>query len=159
MVDGRYLRKVDEDEVSIDVIAECQPGNSFSPIGGNGMKTIFYAEDDGILRNLVPVSMMQSGEFQVRTFCNGREILEAVETETPDLVLIDARMPEMGGVEAVTKMRERDDLAELPVIFMTTAVLPEEVAQYRELGALAIIPKPFDPLGIANEVKAVLGKM
>ncbi len=142
-----------------NVSRERDPAHPGSASGKNGMKTIFYAEDDDILRKLVPASMTQSGEFNVRSFPNGRELLEATELEMPDLVLIDVRMPEMGGVEAVTKIRERDDLADLPVIFMTTAVLPEEVAQYRELGALAIIPKPFDPIGIVNEVKAALESM
>ena len=121
------------------------------------MKTIFYVEDDDILRKLVPAVMERDGGFRIRVFENGLEILEAIETETPDLVLIDVRMPEMGGVETVTRLREQDEFADLPVIFMTTAVLPDEVAQYRALGAVAIIPKPFDPMSIVAEVKMALG--
>ncbi|MCI0477898.1 MAG: response regulator, partial [Anaerolineales bacterium] len=56
----------------------------------------------------------------------------------------------MDGMATFAALRERPATAEIPVIFMTAKVQVHEVAHYKELGALGVISKPFDPMSLSN---------
>jgi CheY-like chemotaxis protein len=73
----------------------------------------------------------------------------------PDLVLLDVMMPGMDGPTMLKHMRADPALAQIPVIFMTAKAMPQEVARFRELGAAAVIAKPFDPMQLAKQVLAL----
>lgn len=62
-------------------------------------------------------------------------------------------MPGMDGLTTFQRLREISQTANTPVIFMTAKVQPDEVAQYKKLGAIAVIAKPFDPMNLATEIK------
>src|SRR5258705_9071070 len=72
----------------------------------------------------------------------------------PDLILLDVMMPGMDGLMTLQALRELPATAATPVMFITAKVQPQEIAQYRELGALDVIPKPFDPMTLAATISA-----
>ena len=76
----------------------------------------------------------------------------------PDMVLLDVMMPGMDGPSTLKALRERPLLAQVPVAFMTAKVQPPEVVHYKALGALDVITKPFDPMTLAAQVRAVREK-
>ena len=59
------------------------------------------------------------------------------------------------GQEFLAAMRREPDMAQLPVVFMTAKVQVDEVQALRALGALDVIAKPFDPMTLADQVKAI----
>ena len=74
----------------------------------------------------------------------------------PDVVLLDVMMPHLDGPGTLARIRQRPAHRATPVIFMTARAQPGEVDHYRALGALDVITKPFDPMTLAADVRAVL---
>jgi CheY-like chemotaxis protein len=64
-------------------------------------------------------------------------------------------MPEMDGPETMRAIRDLPDFATTPVVFMTARVQTEEVASYLADGAVSVIPKPFDPMVLADQVNDI----
>lgn len=70
-----------------------------------------------------------------------------------DLFLLDVMMPGMDGPTTLGKLRKVPQLAAVPAIFMIAKVQPQEVAQFKSLGALDVIAKPFDPMKLAQQIR------
>ena len=69
------------------------------------MKQILVVDDDMMITGLLSEYLRKSG-YRVVTACNGREAIESIETETPNLVLLDIEMPEMNGIETLKKIKD-----------------------------------------------------
>jgi CheY-like chemotaxis protein len=65
-------------------------------------------------------------------------------------------MPHMDGPTTLARLREDEATAEIPVVFITARTQAGEVEQFKSLGALGVLPKPFDPMTLANAVRAYL---
>jgi two-component system OmpR family response regulator len=74
---------------------------------------------------------------------------------SPDLLLLDVMMPTMDGPELLQELRKLPQFTQTPVIFMTAKAQPEEVQQFMELGAIDVITKPFDPMTLADQIRAI----
>jgi two-component system OmpR family response regulator len=64
-------------------------------------------------------------------------------------------MPEMDGPDVLKLLRVRDDTKDLPIVFMTAKVQPKEVEEYKSMGALEVIAKPFDPMPLHQQLKDI----
>lgn len=103
-------------------------------------------------------SQVLGKEFTVVTAYNGKEGLELITQEKPELVLIDIRMPEMDGLEMIRIMKERG-LLSMPVIILTNIVDDEKVAQAIEMGAKEyILKEKATPREVLARVKKILEK-
>lgn len=116
---------------------------------------ILYVEDDPDIRDLVGIALEGEG-FELIDCASGAEALARAQESRPELILIDVMMPEMDGPTTLAHLRELPHLAETPVIFMTAKAQPAEVAHYRSLGARDVIVKPFDPMTLADQIRAIL---
>jgi len=119
------------------------------------LKTILYAEDDPDIRAIAELALGTVGGFQLVPCNGGQEALEALETTRPDLILLDVMMPGMDGPETFRAIRRLENRADIPVVFMTAKVQPDEVKDYLDMGALGVIAKPFDPMTLADQVRAL----
>jgi CheY-like chemotaxis protein len=70
-------------------------------------------------------------------------------------VILDVMMPGMDGPAMLRLMREDPELRHIPVIFMTAKASPQEVARFRELSAIGVIAKPFDPMVLGSQVRTL----
>ena len=120
-----------------------------------GLKTILYVDDEPDIREIVEMSLGVVGNLAVHTCESGEPALRLAPQLLPDLVLLDVMMPEMDGPTTLKRMRENPALARIPVVFITAKALPQEVARFRELGAAAVIAKPFDPMKLPQQVVAI----
>ena len=93
--------------------------------------------------------------YAVATATNGEEGLTKIASEKPDLVLLDVMMPGTDGPTTLQRMRADPRFANIPVVFVTAKAMPAEVARFRELGAVAVIAKPFDPLQFGQQIVAI----
>ncbi len=102
---------------------------------------ILVVDDEKVIRDMLEKFLSRKG-YEVVTADSGQKALEKLKTEKPKVILLDIRMPGMGGVEAIKKIREIDkDVG----VIMATAVMDEEVAKETiGLGAADYIVKPFD---------------
>ncbi|MCE3043943.1 response regulator [Legionella sp. 16cNR16C] len=119
------------------------------------LSSILYAEDEADIREIAQVALEDLGNFKV-IFCHdGYEVIEAAKGIIPDLVLLDVMMPGMDGPSTLIELRKLPRYTDIPAIFMTAKIQPEEVEQYKSLGAVDVIAKPFDPMTLASDIRAI----
>ena len=116
---------------------------------------ILYVEDEPDIRMVAQMALEAVGGFTVIACASGQEALSAAPTAAADLLLLDVMMPGMDGPTTLKALRAMPGTANTPVIFMTAKVQAAEVAMYRKLGALEVIPKPFDPMELSAQLQAI----
>lgn len=119
------------------------------------LKTILYVDDEPDIREVVQMSLSLVDGLDVQVCESGERALQLLPQLRPDLLLLDVMMPGMDGPSTLQRMRTIPALAKIPVVFMTAKAMPQEVARFRELGAVSVIAKPFDPIQLGNQVIAV----
>jgi two-component system, OmpR family, response regulator len=119
------------------------------------LRSIILIEDDPDIQEVAKMSLEEVGGFDVTACGSGREALDTVPRVKPDLLIIDFMMPGMDGGETLAALRAQPDIAAIPAIFMTAKVRPEEVGRMRAMGAADVIPKPFDPIALPDQVNAI----
>ncbi len=122
------------------------------------LKKILLAEDDPDIQDIAIMSLADLGEFTVEVASNGAEALEKVEGFAPDLIILDVMMPEMDGPTALTHLRANPATKDIPVVFMTARTQPSEVREYIDQGAIGVIPKPFEPVELPDQVRELWDK-
>jgi CheY-like chemotaxis protein len=119
------------------------------------LKRILYVEDEPDIQAVAKIALEIVGGFTVKLCSSGEEALAAAEAFAPDMILLDVMMPGMDGPSTLAALRQRPALTHTPVAFMTAKVQPQEIAHFKSLGALDVIPKPFEPMQLADKVQAL----
>ena len=119
------------------------------------LKRILYAEDEPDIQAVAKIALETVGGFELRVCNNGEEAVANAISYAPDLLLFDVMMPGMDGPTALKAIKEMPEMADTPAIFMTAKVQPAEVAEYKALGAIDVIAKPFDPMTLAEQIKTI----
>ena len=116
---------------------------------------ILYVEDEPDIRAIAQMALEAVGGFTVIACAAGSEALARAPGAGADLLLLDVMRPGMDGPSTLKALRELPATAKTPVIFMTAKVQAAEVAQYRELGAIDVIHKPFDPMELSPQITRI----
>jgi diguanylate cyclase (GGDEF)-like protein len=119
------------------------------------LKTLLYVDDDPDIREIVQMSLSLDGQLNVLTSDGGERALLKMRVEHPDLVVLDVMMPGMDGPTLLRRMRQDPGLAHIPVIFMTAKASAEETERFRDLSSIGVIAKPFDPMSLGAQVRAL----
>jgi two-component system, OmpR family, response regulator len=119
------------------------------------LKRLLFVEDEPDIQIVARLALEAVGGFQVSICSSGQEALANAPVFGPDLILLDVMMPGMDGPSTLKALRELSVTATTPVIFMTAKVQPYEVAEYKRLGALDVIAKPFDPMRLSANINAI----
>lgn len=119
------------------------------------LNRILYVEDEPDIRMVAQMALQAVGGFTVIACASGQEALDAAPGAGADLLLLDVMMPGMDGPTTLKGLRELPATASTPVIFMTAKVQAAEVAVYKGLGALEVIPKPFDPMELSTQIQRI----
>jgi len=99
---------------------------------------------DDTLENLRVLGNMLGQEgYEVRPISSGRQALQAVEHDPPDLVLLDVSMPDMDGYEVCRQLRAKDHLKDVPVIFLTAWTDRAYMVKAFDVGGADYVTKPF----------------
>lgn len=112
---------------------------------------ILLVDDQRDIRSIVGLALGKIGRFDLKVCASGMEALESVGSFTPDLLLLDLSMPSMDGVATLKALRARNVTA--PAVFFTARMNPSELERYSDLNVLGVIPKPFDPLKLAGQLR------
>ena len=124
----------------------------------NDLKRILYIDDEPSISKVATMVLQKIGGFTVQPCTSGQEALDIIATFEPDLVLLDVIMPDMDGPATLEKLRELPETFQIPVIFLTGKTRPEDIASLKALGALDVIPKPFDPTTLSDQVRSIWQK-
>ena len=116
---------------------------------------VLYVEDDADIQTVASLALETLGGLTLEICSSGSEAVEKITAFDPQLILLDVMMPGMDGPTTLGELRKIPAFTDTPVIFMTAKVQPGEVAGYKALGAVDVIPKPFDPMTLAEQVNAI----
>ncbi len=119
------------------------------------LNRILYVEDEPDIQSIAKLSLEAVGGFEVKICSSGEEALGETKGFAPDLILLDVMMPGMDGPTTLKALQSSPELGQIPVVFMTAKVQAGEVTHYRSLGALDVIPKPFDPMTLPDQVREI----
>lgn len=123
------------------------------------LRNVLYVDDEPDIREVAEMSLSLVAGLSVHVCESGERALELLPQLQPDLVLLDVMMPGTDGPTTLQRMRANPAVAHVPVVFVTAKAMPEEVARFRELGAVAVIPKPFDPMQLGRQVTKIWGEI
>ena len=120
------------------------------------MIKIAIIEDDAVISQMYRMKFEAEG-FEVQIAANGKLGVELVEKMRPDVILLDIRMPEMNGAEALAKIRATDWGKHIPVLVLTNVGEEEAPHSLRSLGIHSYIVKAdLTPRQVTERVKEVL---
>jgi two-component system, sensor histidine kinase and response regulator len=109
--------------------------------------------DDTIENLRLLSSMLEEHGYEVRPVTNGRQALQAVERDPPDLILLDITMPEMDGYEVCRRLRATERSKDVPVIFLTALTDTADKLRAFDMGGVDYITKPFQFEEVLARVK------
>ncbi|MDX2271144.1 MAG: response regulator [Cyanobacteriota bacterium] len=119
------------------------------------LNRILLVEDDPDIQAVAKLALEAVGGFTVNICSSGREALQMAPQFSPDLILLDVMMPGMDGPSTLKALRELATFPTVPVIFMTAKVQTHEVEGYKQLGAMDVISKPFDPMTLSSQINDI----
>ena len=115
---------------------------------------ILYAEDEPDIQIVVQIPLQAAG-FTLEICNSGQEALQKAATFKADLILLDVMMPGMDGPATLKELRRNPETLHTPVIFMTAKTQKKEIDEYKKLGSLEVITKPFDPMTLTITLKRI----
>lgn len=117
-------------------------------------RKILTCDDEKNIVRLIQVNLERHG-YEVVTAYNGRECLEKVATEHPDLILLDLMMPEMSGFEVLETLKNNPETASIPVIMLTARTQDKDVLRGWQSGVECYLTKPFNPIELITFIKRI----
>ena len=134
-------------------------------VNANREVVILIADDDDGHARLIEKNLTRAGlHNSVRRFNNGQAVLDYLfrrgsaeqrVQETPYLLLLDIRMPQVDGVEVLRQIKQDPELRKLPVIMLTTTDDPREIERCHAIGCASYIVKPVDYEKFAEAIKSL----
>ncbi len=119
------------------------------------MAKVLIAEDSDMMRKIAKMSL-EKGGYTVIEAKNGLEAVELAKKELPQVILLDAEMPEMDGWQACKAIKSNPQTSNIPVLMCTGHDLSEEQEQLKAVGASDYITKPYQVNQIIEKVSQVL---
>ena len=116
---------------------------------------IWCVEDDASIRDIEVYTLMSTG-FDARGFADGVSFWSALQTEKPDLVVLDVMLPGVDGIELLQRMKASAELRTIPVVMATAKGAEYDRIRGLDLGADYYLVKPFGVMELVSCVKAVL---
>ena len=130
-----------------------------------GEVVILIAEDDDGHARLIEKNLTRAGlRNHIERFDNGQAVLDFLfrrgggnqrALDTPYLLLLDIRMPQVDGIEVLRKVKQDPELRKVPVIMLTTTDDPREVERCHAIGCASYIVKPVDYDKFAEAIKSL----
>jgi len=117
-------------------------------------RTALVAEDEAIIRLDIVETLREAGFDVVAEAGDGVEAVAMAKIHTPDIIVMDIKMPNMDGIEAAEQIRE----LKIPVVLLTAFSQRELVERASEAGAIAYVVKPFSPSDLLPAVEIALSR-
>jgi DNA-binding response OmpR family regulator len=119
---------------------------------------VLSIDDEAPIRLLVRVNLEAEG-MEVIEAANGRTGVQLAKREQPALILLGVMMPVLDGWQAAEELRKDQETRAIPIVFLTAQNRLRDCARGFELGAVDYVPKPFNPVELAQRVRRVLERL
>ncbi|MFQ5917213.1 MAG: PleD family two-component system response regulator [Candidatus Binatia bacterium] len=120
-------------------------------------RTIMVVDDNPDIVTIVKTILEVKG-YVVQSAFSGQEVLNLLEEQKPDLIILDVMMPQMDGLEVLTRLKGDPGTASIPIILLTAKVQYEDVLGGYKMGADYYITKPFTSTQLINGINLLLGE-
>lgn len=117
-------------------------------------RKILAVDDEKHIVRLVQVNLERQG-YEVITAYDGKEALQKVEEERPDLIVLDVMMPYMDGFEVLQNLRRNPSTRDIPVIMLTAKAQDADVFRGWQSGVDCYLTKPFNPMELVSFVQRI----
>jgi DNA-binding response OmpR family regulator len=117
---------------------------------------VLVVDDDPVIVRLLEVNLRIDG-YEVETATRGEQALERATETSPDLLILDIMMPGLDGWETCRRLRENPAFAGTPVVFLSARSQDDDRSGDLDLGPVAYLTKPFDPVRLMELVRRMLG--
>lgn len=121
-------------------------------------KTIMVVDDNPDIVTIVK-TILEGRGYSVQCAYSGLEVFGLLDEQKPDLIILDIMLPQMDGLEVLTKLKGASETASIPVILLTAKVQYEDVLGGYKLGADYYITKPFTSTQLINGINLLLGEV
>ena len=122
----------------------------------SGALHVLCIDDEEDILEAIRLCLDFDGGFCVSTANSAMKALNFLDQVRPDLILLDGMMPLMDGSATFQAILSLPHARNIPVIFMTARSDGAEADQYLAMGAIGVVPKPFDPVTLASEIRQAL---
>ena len=116
---------------------------------------VLMIDDEASARKLAKLLLEREG-YEVLTASNGEEGLILAKVKQPDLILLDVVMPKMDGYQTLKRLREDQDVKQIPVIMVTARGTEHEIATSFRLGAVFHVDKPYETKDLLQKIAVAL---
>lgn len=122
-------------------------------------KKILIVDDEPHIRLLIEQTLedLEDQDVELLTATNGREALELIQAELPQLVFLDVMMPQLNGFEVCSAVKHELNLPDTYIIMLTAKGQEFDKQKGQEVGADLYMTKPFDPDELVKKAIAILG--
>lgn len=120
-------------------------------------KRILVVDNEQYIQEVAKVCLETVAGWDVLLASSGNECLRQAEQAQPDAILLDVMMPDMDGIATFQKLQENPATQAIPVILLTAKIQSSDRRRYTQIGAIAAIAKPFNPLELAEQIATALG--
>ena len=120
-------------------------------------RKILIVDDEADIREVAAMSLETVCGWSVFQAATGAEGIRIARQDRPDVILLDVMMPDMDGPKTLQSLRADNSLASIPVIFLTAKVQSSDRKRFAEMGVTAVLPKPFDPMLLGEQIAEALG--
>ena len=119
-------------------------------------KHILLVDDEDDIREVAGISLEAVGGWRVSSASSGTEGIAKALAEQPDAILLDVMMPDIDGPTTFKRLQGDPQTRDIPVILLTAKAQSADRTRFDELGVAGILTKPFDPMGLPDQVAAIL---
>jgi len=120
-----------------------------------GLRKIMIVDDEEDIRTIASMALELTGGFTIALAASGQQAIDEAPDFVPDIILLDFMMPGMDGPATLRVIQSHPTLSQVPIVFMTGKVQPQEVAECLAMGAIAVISKPFEAMKLAQQVQNI----
>ncbi len=118
-------------------------------------KRVLVVEDDAAIIELLRF-LLEQEELEVEVAHDGLEALDKMEVWSPDLVLLDLRLPKLEGMDVLWEMRQNPKWSNIPVVVISVDSSPQTMLQGWRLGVDSYFIKPFDPDELIRVIRRII---
>lgn len=120
-------------------------------------KNILLIDDEETIQEVVRVGIEIEAGWQVESASSGLAGIDLAQNLQPDVILLDVMMPDLDGIDTLSRLKNNAQTSNIPVIFLTAKAQAEEKNQFQSLGVVDVITKPFNSMTLASQIAEILG--
>ncbi|UFP92782.1 response regulator [Gloeobacter morelensis] len=121
------------------------------------MRRILVIDDEADIREVIQLTLELTRGWEILAAESGHEGIALAASRHPDAILLDVMMPEMDGVATFARLQAEVATCAIPVVLLTAKAQSADKRRFAALGVAGVIAKPFDPMGLTDQLEVLLG--